>query len=222
MVSGPDAEVLGYRGQRDAFGFPSGAQVVPGGHRAGSGEESVDLADDSAFQQPQDLFLRSAAVELAADVGAGGGVLRHPDQRDPVHGVVGSSVPTAGQPEPAGLAGGGRDRGDAAEGGEGGLADQSVGVVPGSDQQLGGDGRSDPERGLQRRVEGGDQRVDPGGQRLDLAGQVAVPLGQHPERNHGVGDDRVDVEAAAAQQRAHQPLGGQAAKLGPDRFRCAD
>ena len=126
----------------------------------------------------------------------------HPDQRDAVQGVVGLPVTAAGQPVAAGLAGGGRDRRDAAQGGEGGLAGEPVGVEPGGDQQLRGDGWADAERGPQRRVGGGDQRVDPSGQSRDLPVEVAVPFGQDLQRDHGVGDDRVGVEAAAAQHSA--------------------
>jgi hypothetical protein len=55
-----------------------------------------------------------------------------------VQGPVGVAVPAAVQPVPAGLARAGRDGGDAAQVGEGGLAAQPLGVLAGGDQQLAG------------------------------------------------------------------------------------
>ena len=94
-------------------------------------------------------FLDMPSVVRRCDVGAGAGVPAQPAEHDAVEGGVGLAVAAAVEPVPVGLAGGGGDRGDAAEHGERGLGAQPVGVVPGGDQQLAGDVGADAVQGEQ-------------------------------------------------------------------------
>lgn len=70
---------------------------------------------------------------------------------------VGLAVPTAVEPEAGDLPGGRRDRVGAAQGGEGGLALQLVGVVAGGEQERGGGVRADAGQLDQTRGCGGGQ-----------------------------------------------------------------
>src|SRR5918995_285765 len=79
------------------------------------GDELVDLAGDVALQAA-DGFPAGLAVGDAP-------------------GEVGASVATAVEPATLGLAGGGLDRADAAERGEGCFVVEALGVVAGGDEQ---------------------------------------------------------------------------------------
>jgi len=63
----------------------------------------------------------------------------HPDHDDPPERVIGDPVPAPVQAVPVGLAGGGRKRCHPVQPGEGRLARQALGVVPGGDQQDSGE-----------------------------------------------------------------------------------
>src|SRR3954468_15320074 len=85
-----------------------------------------------------DGFASGLAVPQAAfDVGAGGGVPAQAGEGDAVQGGVGLPIAAAVEPAPLRLAGGGFDRADSAEGGEGGFGVEPVGVVTSGDEQGG-------------------------------------------------------------------------------------
>ena len=67
------------------------------------------------------------------------------DDDGPVEGGVGLAVAAAVQPMPGGHPGGGRDRCNPTEPGEGRFGLDSFGVVAGDDKHLGGDVGADPE-----------------------------------------------------------------------------
>ena len=85
MVAGQTPKCCGDGGEGEVLGLPGGSQVGVVGHLDVMGEVAVDLSGDRAFQHPQDRFRRRGlAVELSSDEGAGGCVVGHPNQRDPV------------------------------------------------------------------------------------------------------------------------------------------
>ena len=101
---------------------------------SGGAEVEVDLAGDVALQAADDLCLGQAFGGAPFGVGAGRRVRAHPGDHDAPQGVVGLPVTTGVEAVPFGLAGGGRDRGGAAQVRPGGFAAQPFGVVPGGDQ----------------------------------------------------------------------------------------
>src|SRR6266487_3156609 len=106
-------------GSRPARGAAADMRARPSREAAGSGavaEVAVDLAGDIPLQAADDLPLRQALLGAPLDVGAGSRVGPHPGDHDPPQRLVGLAVAAAVEPVPAGdLAGGGRDRGDAAQ-----------------------------------------------------------------------------------------------------------
>src|SRR5215212_4932013 len=101
-------------------------------------EGVVDLAGEVALDAADDLGFGQALFGPPFDIGAGAGTEPHPDDHGQVQGPVGVAVPAAVQPVPAGLARAGRDGGDPAQVGEGGLAAEPLGVLAGGCQQLAG------------------------------------------------------------------------------------
>ena len=152
------------------------------------------------------------------------GSQRRRDEDDRVEGGVGLSVAAAVEPATLGLAGGGFDRADAAERGEGGLAVEALGVVAGGDEQRGGGVGADAVTLQQLRGVGCDQRaviwllsssislvsVE------DAAGEQAQGEGGRGGWRRG-GVRRRAVGAAADQAGVAQA--GQATRAGRDRRR---
>lgn len=85
-----------------------------------------------------------ALADAASDVRPRGRVQPHPDQRDRVHCSVPLTVAAAVEPVLVGQAGGGRDRGDTGERGEGGLGAEPARVRP-ADQDLSCGDRTDAQ-----------------------------------------------------------------------------
>jgi hypothetical protein len=111
------------------------------------------------------------------------------------------------QPVAVGAARGGRDRGDAAQMREGGLAAQSLGVVAGGDQELAGG--VDPDPG--QRYQGGRGRGD---QFLELAvelGELGLELlpapGQEAQSGLGGGGGAGERSWPHGRAHPHQGLG---------------
>jgi hypothetical protein len=98
----------------------------------------VDLWSEVALDAAHDLGFGQAFLGSPFDIGTGAGAEPHPDDNGQVQRLVGVAVAAAVQPVPAGLAGAGRDGGDSAQVGEGGLAAQPLGVLAGGDEQLAG------------------------------------------------------------------------------------
>jgi len=143
---------------------------VAAGSRCGHGQEvGIGFAADVALEATQDLGLGQALGGAAGDVVLGGLVAVQADQGNAPQGAVGVAVAAAVQPvTAAGAAGGGRERRDAAEPGEGSFGAQPGGVVPGGDQQLPGGIDADAGQGDQLRNGGGDQRGELGVEVVDL------------------------------------------------------
>jgi hypothetical protein len=99
-------------------------------------EGVVDLAGQVALDAAHDLRFGQAFLGPPFDLGAGAGTEPHPDHHGQVQGPVGVAVAAAVQPVPAGRARAGRDGGDSAQVGEGGLTAQPLGVLAGGDEQL--------------------------------------------------------------------------------------
>ena len=102
-----------------------------------------------------------------------------------MQGPVGVAVAAAVQPVPAGLARAGRDRGDPAQVGEGGLTAQPFGVLAGSCQQLasvvGADRQQPQQPGRGPTDQGGQPLVGQG----DLLVQQLDALGDHHQGGLG-------------------------------------
>jgi hypothetical protein len=98
-----------------------------------------DLAGDITLEAPHDLSLGLAFGGAAGDVVLGRLVAAHADQGDAPQGAVGLPIAAAVQPVPVGTPGRNRDRGSAAQPGEGRLRAQAFPVVPGvgSDREPG-------------------------------------------------------------------------------------
>src|SRR6266511_4178075 len=102
-------------------------------------ETVIDLPRHVWFETPDDLLLGQSLLDPPLHVVPRPGVGADPDHDDPPQRVGGDPVPSPVQPVPVGLAGGGRKRCHSAQPGEGRLARQALGVVPGGDQQGSGD-----------------------------------------------------------------------------------
>src|SRR6266513_1361803 len=106
-------------GSRPARGAAADMRARPSRELRGSGavaEVAVDLAGDIPLQAADDLPLRQALLGAPLDIGPGRGMRAHPGDHDPPQRLAGLAVAAAVEPVPAGdLAGGGRDRGDAAQ-----------------------------------------------------------------------------------------------------------
>ncbi len=113
----------------------------------------VDLADDVAFQTPDDHWFGFALGGAGDGEVTGALIVAQPDDDDAVHGAVTAAV----QPVAAGVAAGGGDGSDAQQPGQGGLGVQPVGIVAGGDQQLPGGVDPDAVDPGQGRCGGGDQ-----------------------------------------------------------------
>ena len=113
---------------------------------------AVHLAGDVALEDAHDLEFGAAFDGAAFDVGTGARIVAHPGHHDPPQGVVGLTVAAAVQPVTDRLAGGGLDRGDAAEVGEGGFGGDPLGVVADGDEQQGGRVGTDTVQGEQVRA----------------------------------------------------------------------
>ena len=168
-------------GEGDVLGLSGGSEVLVVRDVAAAGEGPVYLAGDGAFERTEDGLLGPAAGEVGVAVGAGGGVVAHPDFDDVVQGGVRGAVAAPGQPVAVGAPGADRDGRGAAQGGERGRRAEPVGVVAGGDQQLGADDGADAFDGQQGRVGGGDAGLEAFLDGGDLVGQVTVPPGQGPQ-----------------------------------------
>src|SRR4028119_1069669 len=145
----------------------SGSQLRPVGVRgrmrlARRGwESSVDLAGEVALEAADDLALRQALGGAAGDVVDRRLVPASSNDDGAVEGGVGLSVALAIQTVAAvGPSGVGGDGAGAAQMGEGcpdQLQADAVGVVPGGDQHLGGDGAAHPDQ--REQAPGGRRRA---------------------------------------------------------------
>ncbi len=93
-------------------------------------------------------------------VGVGAGVPAQAAEGDAVERGVGLAVAAAVEAVSVGASGAGGQGRDAAERGEGGFGDESVGVLAGGDQDLPGDVGSDAGQGEQGGVDGAHERFD--------------------------------------------------------------
>src|SRR5215218_3435656 len=107
-------------------------------------EESIELAGDVADQAAFDLAVGLALGAPSGGVGAGLWVGAEPGQDHGVQGLVELTVPGT-QPNPDGLARGGRNRGGPPEHGEGGIGAAAARMGPGA-QHGGGHDRAHPDR----------------------------------------------------------------------------
>src|SRR5262249_34015039 len=110
----------------------------------GRGDDREEFAGNVAFEAADDLFGGFPFCGTAVGVVAGTGISTQAGEHDGVEGAVGASVAAAVEPVSDGLAGGGFDRADAAQGGERGGAGPPGGGVAGGDQQRRGGGRGRP------------------------------------------------------------------------------
>src|SRR5690606_21221694 len=117
------------------------------------------------------VFFGEAFGGAAFDVGAGGRVVAHAGEHDPVEGGVGLPVSSPVEPVAAGPPGGGGQWCGGAEHGERGLRVQPVRVVAGGDEELSGGVGADAEQLDQDRVDLRHQRVDQLIELGDLLGQ---------------------------------------------------
>src|SRR5918994_6067064 len=85
-------------------------------------EESVELAGDVADQAASDFAVGLALSPPPLGISTGRWVIAQPGQDDQVQGLVELAIPRTVEPNPHGLAAGGRDGGSAAQHGEGGIA----------------------------------------------------------------------------------------------------
>jgi hypothetical protein len=85
------------------------------GSKRGVLEKSLELAGDVADQRAFDLAVGLALGAPALGIGPGRRVIAQPGQDDEVQRLVELAVPGAVEPNPHGLAAGGRDRGGAAQ-----------------------------------------------------------------------------------------------------------
>src|SRR6266545_1508870 len=168
------------------------------------------FAGDVAFEAADGLALGLAFGEASLDIGAGVRVPTQPGQDDAVESSIRLTVAASVEPAAFGLAGGGVDGADAAQGGEGSFAVEPVGVVAGGDEHCRGAVLTDAVAFEQLRVVG----VDCGGNALfevaDLLGQVQDSLGEAAKgvdggANNVVGRCRVEVSAAAYESAGTQP-----------------
>ena len=104
----------------------------------GVGDDRVELPGDVPLEAAHRFAAGLAVMDPALHVVAGGLVPTEPGQGDPVQGGVGLAVTAPVEAPPLAGAGGGLDGTDPAERGERALGVQSVGVVPGGDEQRGG------------------------------------------------------------------------------------
>ena len=126
----------------------------------------------------QDLFAALARGSEAGGVDLGARVAGQADQGDLVQRPVGLSVAAAVESVAVGPPGAGGDRGGAAQGGEGCLGADSVGVVAGGDEQGGGGDDAVALGGEHRRGGAGGQCAQLGVDVGDLVGQDPVAAGQ--------------------------------------------
>jgi hypothetical protein len=127
-----------------------------------------------------------------------------------MQGGIGASVPATVEASALGLAGGGLDRADAAQRGEGRFGAQPVGVVTSGDEQVGAGVRADAVAVEQRRGMRGDRFGQVGVEIVDFGGEVLDAARQQPQC---VQDRAVDIAglvatemgAATDQQRDTQP-----------------
>jgi hypothetical protein len=145
----------------------------------------LNRTGEVALEAAEDLGRAQALGRAALGVGARGWVPAQAPDGEQVQGAVGLAVAAPVEPVADGPARGGRDRGDAAQVGEGGFATQAVGVVARGHQQGGGGVGADALEGDQVRGGRGDQLAQVGVERLDLGGQLPVPDGDHLQGDLG-------------------------------------
>ena len=91
-------------------------------------EESEELAGDGSFQASFDFASTLSFGSASGSVGAGRGVVLQPGEHDRVQRPVELAIAGAVEPMSGDLPGARRDRGDAGQGGERGLAAQPSAV----------------------------------------------------------------------------------------------
>src|SRR5215212_4828926 len=101
-------------------------------------QHSVDLPGDVALEAADDLSLALALRGAPRDVLLCATISAHPSQTDHLQRAVGFPVATAVETMAEDLAGGSLYGSHSTQTGEGGLAPQPLGVVPGRDQQCRG------------------------------------------------------------------------------------
>src|ERR671910_2862772 len=152
------------------------------GTGAARDKPAVDLPGHVALEAPDDLPLALALLSAPRDVFLRALIPSHPSQADHVQRAVGLSVATAVQTVPHDLAGGGLDGSDPAQAGEGGLAPEPLGVVPGHDQQRRGVVGADARQREQLRGGLRHQALEVRLQLEDLLGEGLVAAGHPKER----------------------------------------
>src|SRR5437588_9852791 len=99
-------------------------------------EGVVGLAGDVALEAAEDFASGEAVSGALSGVGAGALAVAEAADRDHVQRPVRLSVASVVESVAGGAAGAGRDRGGAADLGEGGLAAETIDVLAGSDEEL--------------------------------------------------------------------------------------
>ncbi len=101
-------------------------------------DEGEGLAGDVALEDAEGVLAAVASGPSPSGGLAGAGVADHAVVRDGTEGVVGVAVAAAAESVAVALSAAGLDGAGPAEGGEGGVAVQPVGVGAGGDEPLGG------------------------------------------------------------------------------------
>lgn len=140
---------------------------------------SEHFACDETIEAADDLRLRLALLDSSGDVAAGGVVVAHADDHDPVERPVRVAAAAPVESVADGLARRRRLRACSAELRERSFGVEPVGVVAGCDQQLGCGVRADAVQSEQGRVVLGNNRPQPGFDVVDLAFEEPDPLGEH-------------------------------------------
>src|SRR4051794_28668965 len=185
-------------------------------------QERVEAAGQVAHEAAADLAASLAFCGAAGDVGLGFGVVLHADHRDRVERIVGLAIAAAVEAMADCLAAGGLDGRGAAECRQGALAPQSVRVVAGEREQLGGGLAPDAVLGEQPWSGECDEFVELGLERADLGVQRAVST---RDRAQNAARDGLGVATAAGsrdREALDQGPGLERCELGAQRVRGAD
>src|SRR5215207_120851 len=146
---------------------------------------AVDLPGYVALQAADNLSSALALRGAPCDVLLGATISSHPSQTDHVQCSVGVPVAAAVEAVSNDHAGGSLDGRDPAEAGEGGLAPQPLGIIPGHDQQWRGVVGSYARKGNQLRGGSQNQPIEVRVQLGDLFGEDLVATGHRTKREPG-------------------------------------
>ena len=151
----------------------------------------MDFAGDVAFEAADGVAGGFAFAGAPRGVGLGAGVVAEADHGDAPEGLVGVAVAAAVEAVAGGLPAGGLDGAGAAEGGEGCVAVEALGVVAGGDEECGGCVGSDAVGGEQGGVGGSAQGAEFAVEGGDLSAERLVAPGEAAQRTFGRREQRV-------------------------------